>query len=184
MRLFHFTLFEMSEVQMNRKPARENKGSSFFLTINYQEAGIEALQADFVKISEELPDMCTSGGILEAASFWEERGLDTGNPHLHGILIFKRDHRTRCPAVANLLSDVLGLTVRPHIEPLKDLRGAIQYRDKPSKAEAWSKWTDGTRAPSFFVLIHSGNLRYKAARVLGQILGGLSPSLPITRRLF
>lgn len=77
---------------MNR-PKRENKNSSFFLTINYQEKGVDVLLQDFEKITAELPDMCTSNGVLEAASFWEERGLDTGNPHLHGIMIFKREHR-------------------------------------------------------------------------------------------
>lgn len=157
----------MSEVRPNKRVEREHVGAKFFLTINYSEAGVETLHADFERIAEGLPDMCTSGGKLEAATFWEERGLETGNPHVHGILIMKREHRTRCPALANALVDVLGLQVRPHIEPLKDLQGAIKYRDKPSKAEAWNKWTDGSTSPAFFALIHSGTLKQNAARVLG-----------------
>ncbi|AEM05801.1 REP 1 [Rodent stool-associated circular genome virus] len=130
---FTISRFRMSEVTMwHRKkgPAKqENKGSKFFLTINYVEAGIETLKSDFQKIRDYMDVACTPNGAIEAVQFWEERGHETGNPHMHGIIMFKRSHRCRCPTVANLLVDTLGIQVRPHIEPLKDLRGAVKYRD-------------------------------------------------------
>lgn len=169
---------------MNTPSKRETLSSRFFLTINYAEAGVETLLEDFHKLQDEAEVMCGPEGKLEMLSCWEERGLDTGNPHLHGIVVFKRQYRTRCPAVANLLLDVLGLRVRPHIEPLRDLPGAVRYRDKASKAEAWDKWTDGSRAPAFFVLIHAGSLRAQAVEGLEQILGGLWQRVPIMKRLF
>lgn len=148
----------MSEVTWNRRrgpPPREGPSAKFFITANYVEAGENTLETDFVKIRENMGEVaCGPDGKLEAAMFWEERGHNTGNPHFHGILIFKRGYRTRCTWVANLLVDTLGLQVRPHIEPLKDLRGAVQYRDKPSKGEAWNKWVPNGRSPNFFAVIH------------------------------
>lgn len=169
---------------MNEKPRREEKGAKFFATLNYVELGEAALLEDFHKLQDNADVMTGPEGKLEVMSAWEERGLDTGNPHMHMIIVFKTAYRTRCPAVANLLIDVLGLQVRPHIEPLKDLRGAVQYRDKPSKAEAWDKWTDRSRTPAFFVLIHAGSLKERAPRELEQILGEPFKAAVITKRLF
>lgn len=133
---------------------REQKGSKFFLTANYVDSGVELLHDDFHKINEYAELMCGRDGTLQMACFWEERGTHTGNPHYHGILVFKTEARTRCAAVANALIDTLGIQVRPHIEPLKDLQAAVQYRDKPEKAEAWAKWVTDGSLPAFFVLIH------------------------------
>lgn len=133
---------------------REQKGSTFFLTGNYAEAGIERLHEDLHKIHEHAELMCGEGGHMQMACFWEERGKDTGNPHYHGIIVFRREARTRCAAVANALEERLGIQVRPHIEPLRDLAAAVRYRDKPEKAEAWQKWVHDGSLPAFFVLIH------------------------------
>lgn len=60
----------MSEVTWNRKKGpvkREQKGSKFFLTINYVEAGIETLKDDFKKIRDYMDNACGPEGALEAA---------------------------------------------------------------------------------------------------------------------
>lgn len=86
---------------MNTKPKREQVGQKFFATFNYKELGVEKLLEDFEKFQDEADVLCGPEGRMNLLSVWEERGLDTGNPHLHAIIILKREGRTRCPALAN-----------------------------------------------------------------------------------
>lgn len=161
---------------------QENKGTKFFLTLNYVQVGIELLHEDCRRIREGVELMAGPDGCLHAAMFWEERGLTTGNPHLHGILVYKSDFRTRCAAVANALCDTLGLAVRPHVEPCKDIVAAVAYRDKASKKEAWVKWNNEPGAVPFFgLMIHRGALRARAPEVLALTLGELWNQCPAMR---
>lgn len=156
-----------------------NKHSRVFLTGNYVEEGVDALGEDLLLFEEKIGAEVGPEGMLDAACIWEERGLETGNPHYHAILIFKRQYRSRLSQIADLVCKKAGLRVWPHIEPLRDLAAAMQYRDKPSKAEAWSKWGEGL--PYFFAGIHSGFYRRDSLRVFELILGRLWPELPLTR---
>lgn len=97
---FPRSLSVMSEVTWNRKKGpvkREEKSAKYFITANYAEIGVEKLLEDFNKLQDEASTLCGPEGTLEMLSCWEERGLDTGNPHFHGIIVFKREHRCRCP---------------------------------------------------------------------------------------
>lgn len=143
----------MSEVAMNRRPEELNPGTrwaNFFFTANYVETGIDALIQDFGSMKQWLPAVCSAEGDLRAACIWEERGHETGNPHLHGVLIFKTSSRKRPPQVANLLVDCCSLQVRPHVEICRSVPAAMAYRDKPEKAQAWEQFGDPSRQPLFF----------------------------------
>lgn len=97
---FPRSLSVMSEVTWNRKKGpvkREQPGSKYFITANYVEAGEKALLEDFEKLQDNADVMCGPEGKLQVLSFWEERGGDTGNPHMHGIIVFKTQYRCRCP---------------------------------------------------------------------------------------
>ncbi len=94
----------MSEVRMNHRPTqRPNKMSSFFVTCNYAamgEAANERIPCDLehLKIACESKMTQTLGdpeNYLQLATFWEERGTNTGNPHWHGVFVLTRQHRMR-----------------------------------------------------------------------------------------
>lgn len=94
--------------------------------------------------------------FLQLATFWEERGKDTGNPHWHGIFVLTRQHRMRPLQFKAWLQSLLEELPEPHVEVCKNIAAAAEYRDKPGKAEAWQKWQGNTREPAFFVLIRMG----------------------------
>ena len=166
----------MSEVQMNHKAQRPNKMSSFFVTCNYAamgEAANERIPCDLehLKIACEGKMTQTLGdpeNYLQLATFWEERGHDTGNAHWHGIFVLTRQHRMRPQQFKAWLLSLVEELPEPHVEECKSIKAAAEYRDKPGKAEAWQKWAGTQREPAFFVLIRMAC--YKAIPEAGEEL--------------
>lgn len=115
----------MSEVRPNSKP-RDCVLQNFFVTCNYVnvENGAEKIKQHIKKLSE-----INDGNKIQAIMCWEERGLQTGNPHWHGIFIMRRCARMRPLQFKCWLMQIIPDMPEPHVEPCRNTKDAAEYRD-------------------------------------------------------